>query len=80
MSVQGGHTHFLHLGPVVQQSLLLEVTVLILLVVFAFSSDLLLVAHDCMLLRLVNTASILFREDAKLEHQVYQQELEEPKS
>ena len=80
MSVQGGHTYFLHLGPVVQQSLLLEVTVLILLVVFAFSSDLLLVPHDCTLLRLENTASILFREDAKLEHQVYQQELEEAKS
>ena len=80
MSVQGGHTYFLHLGPVVQQSLLLEVTVLILLVVFAFSSDLLLVPHDCTLLRLENTASILFREDAKLEHHVYQQELEEAKS
>lgn len=56
MSVQGGHTHFLHLGPAAQQLLLLEVTVLIFLVVFAFScSDLLLVPHDCTLLRLENT-------------------------
>ena len=55
MSVQGGHTCFLHLGPAAQQLLLLGVILPILSVVFAFSSDLLLVPHDCTLLRLENT-------------------------
>ena len=56
MSVQGGHTCFLHLGPAAQQLLLLGVILLILLVVFAFNcSDLLLVPHDCTLLRPENT-------------------------
>ena len=55
MSVQGGHTRFLHLGPAAQQLLLLGVILPILSVVFAFSSDLLLVPHDCTLLRLENT-------------------------
>ena len=55
MLVQGGYTHFLHLGPAAQQLLLVEVIILILSVIFAISSHLLLVPHDCTLLRLENT-------------------------